>query len=89
MPAAIAAGRSLAAAAGKPEFFVVGGEAIYRAALPFADRLYITEVDTEIEGDAFFPDFDMSEFTESDRRDVEASEKNQYSFTIRTLDRLA
>lgn len=89
MPTAIAAGRALAAAAGKPEFFVVGGEAIYAAALPFADRLYITEVDTEIDGDAFFPDFDAGAFTESDRRDVDAGEKNQFSFTIRTLDRLA
>ena len=47
MPAAIAAARALAVAASKSEFFVVGGEAIYAAALPFADRLYITEVDTE------------------------------------------
>lgn len=88
-PAAIAAGRALAAAASKPEFFVVGGEAIYAAALPFAERLYVTEVDTEIEGDAFFPDFDTAAFTETDNRRVEADEKNQFSFTIRTLDRLA
>lgn len=89
MPAAIAAARALAVAASKSEFFVVGGEAIYAAALPFADRLYITEVDTEIDGDAFFPDFDRAAFKETDHRKVEASEKNQYRFTIRTLDRLA
>lgn len=89
MPAAIAAGRALAIAAGKPELFVVGGEAIYAAALPFADRLYITDVDTKIDGDAFFPEFDAAAFTETESRRVEANEKNQFSFTIRTLDRLA
>lgn len=89
MPAAIAAGRALAIAAGKPELFAVGGEAIYAAALPFADRLYITDVDTKIDGDAFFPEFDVAAFTETESRRVEANEKNQFSFTIRTLDRLA
>lgn len=89
MPAAIAAGRALASAAGRAELFVVGGEAIYAAALPFADRLYITEVDADIDGDAYFPGFDPSAFAEAGRRHVEADEKNQFSFTIRTLDRLA
>lgn len=88
MPAAIAAGRSLASAKGKQELFVVGGSAVYAAALPFADRLYVTEVDTDIEGDAFFPDFDTALFAETGRRRVEANEKNQFDFTIRTLDRL-
>ena len=88
MPAAIATGRALAAAKGKQELFVVGGGGVYAAALPFADRLYITEVDTEIEGDAFFPDFDADLFKQIDCRPVEANEKNQFDFTIRTLDRL-
>lgn len=89
MPAAIAAGRALASAAGRSELFVVGGEAIYAAALPHADRLYITDVDADIDGDAFFPKFDGGVFAESDSRRIEADAKNQYSFTIRTLDRLA
>lgn len=89
MSAAIAAGRALSTAAGKTELFVVGGETIYAAALPFADRLYITEVETRIDGDAFFPEFDAAMFAESDNRRVDADDKNQFSFTIRTLDRLA
>lgn len=89
MPAAIAAGRSLAQATRRDELFVVGGEAIYAAALPFADRLYVTDVDAEIQGDAFFPKFDASAYTETRQRRVEANEKNQFGFTIRTLDRLA
>lgn len=89
MAAAIATGRALATAGGKTELFVVGGGAIYTAALPFADRLYVTEVETEIDGDAFFPEFDTSVFKETDSRRVEADDKNQFDFTIRTLDRLA
>ncbi len=89
MEAAIATGKSLAVAAGRSECFIVGGETIYGAALPFADRLYITEVDTEIEGDAFFPDFDETAYQEVERRAIAADEKNQYDYVIRTLDRLA
>ncbi|NVH78545.1 dihydrofolate reductase, partial [Paraburkholderia sp. JPY432] len=37
------------------EVFILGGGEIYRLALPLADRLYLTEVDVEIDGDAFFP----------------------------------
>ena len=84
---AIEAARALALAAGKPEFFVTGGSAIYAAALPLADRLYITEVETTLEGDARFPEFDEAQFEEVSRRDVSADEKNQFDFTIRTLDR--
>lgn len=45
------------------EIFVIGGEAIYREFLPIAQRLYLTEVDTNVlEADAWFPEFDKSEF---------------------------
>ncbi|MGH7283899.1 MAG: dihydrofolate reductase [Polyangiaceae bacterium] len=51
-----------------PEPFVIGGAEIYRAAFPLATKLYITEIDQEPEGDAFFPDFDRSEWKETERR---------------------
>lgn len=37
------------------EIFVIGGGEIYRMALPLADRVYLTEIDLTIEGDAYFP----------------------------------
>ena len=37
--------------------FVIGGAQIYRQALPLADELLLTEIDLEVEGDAFFPEF--------------------------------
>lgn len=38
------------------EYFVIGGAELYSQALPLAERLYLTEVDTDVEGDAFFPE---------------------------------
>lgn len=86
---AIQAGRALAAAKGKTEIFVTGGSGLYAASLPIADRLYITEVATSLDGDATFPDFDEAEFTEINRTDFSKDEKNEHDFSIRVLDRRA
>ena len=50
------------------EVFVIGGEQLYRAALPLADRLYLTEVEVAPEADAFFPEVDRALWQESERR---------------------
>jgi dihydrofolate reductase len=47
---------AFAACEGADEVFVAGGAAMYREAMPFADRIYLTLVHTKIEGDAFFPE---------------------------------
>lgn len=44
------------------EVFVIGGEAVYKEALPIADKLYITLVDYDGEGDAFFPEYRTADF---------------------------
>lgn len=45
------------------DIFIAGGYGIYKEALPYADKMYITEVELEIEGgDSFFPDFDKAAF---------------------------
>ncbi|WP_413615168.1 dihydrofolate reductase [Halomonas cupida] len=48
------------------EIMVMGGAQIYAQALPVAQRLYLTEVDIELEGDAFFPELDLSQWQEVD-----------------------
>ncbi len=53
-----------AAAAGETECFVVGGEMLYRAALPFADRIYATEIEGDFECDRFFPPLDETQWEE-------------------------
>jgi len=49
------------------EIFFIGGAELYAQAIPLADRLYLTEVDIEAEGDAWFPDYDCSAFREVSR----------------------
>ncbi|MGA8045400.1 MAG: dihydrofolate reductase [Dermatophilaceae bacterium] len=56
---------------GGEEVFVIGGGQIYRLAMPLADRLLITEVDLEPEGDVTFPRIDRSEWVEVSRDERE------------------
>jgi len=85
LPPAVAAGRAMAAKMGVTEVCVIGGAEIYKAALPLADRLVITDVEAEVEADAFFPAFDRSEWREVSAQRVEADADNEFSFTIRDL----
>lgn len=50
--------KKLLAALPAGESFVIGGEHMYRELLPYADTLYITEIEEDFEGDAYFPRFD-------------------------------
>lgn len=54
-----------------PDPFVIGGAEIYRAALPFATRMLLTEIDQSPEGDTYFPDFDRKVWKEVERRSGE------------------
>jgi dihydrofolate reductase len=58
---------ALAAARGVEEAFVIGGAQIYALALSFARRLYLTEIERDFEGDAFFPEFERSRWREVSR----------------------
>lgn len=68
-----------------PRAFVIGGEQLYRAALPLAQTLILTRIDREYEGDTFFPDFSDQPFTLVDRRPLAAS----VPLTIETYHRKA
>lgn len=52
---------------GDDDVFVVGGAQIYHQAMPYADRLYLTEIDREVDGDTFFPEFTDAEWTPTSR----------------------
>lgn len=66
------------------EITIIGGGEIFSLALPVVNRIYLTEVNDEVEGDAYFPDFDESAFTETSR---EEGEHNGLTYVIRTLDK--
>ncbi len=77
----------LAAANGEEEAFIIGGAEIYSLSLPFLDRLYLTEVDAEPEGDVFFPEIDLSEWNLISSESHPADEKNEHPFTIKLYER--
>ena len=67
---------------------VAGGAEIYRQALPMADRIYMTEIAGEPEGDAYFPELIPEEWREIAREDHPATpKKDDYPFTFITYDR--
>lgn len=74
------------------EVMVIGGAEIYKTALPQADKLYITRVDAEIEGDAFFPEIDSSVWQETNREGFLASDSalktNTYDYAFCVLDKV-
>lgn len=73
---------------GVDEVCVIGGAALFEAALPRAKRLYITEIEAEPEGDTFFPAFDESLFREVANERHDAGEKDDHAFAFRILERI-
>lgn len=82
LEAALDAGQRLALDAGHDEVMIAGGGELYAATVPLADRLYLTEVDLEPEGDAFFPAFDTGAFEVVLRQAFPASLDDEASFTF-------
>jgi dihydrofolate reductase len=67
------------------EAFVIGGGMLYRTSLPFADKLYITEVDKVVEdADTYFPIIDLSIWKETSRSEQMVDEKSGLKFTFVT-----
>ncbi len=66
------------------EIFIGGGEEVFRHFLPSADRMILTWIDEEFEGDTFFPEFDESEWRVVSREEHQPDEKNRwpYSFVV-------
>lgn len=79
--------RAQAKADGVAEVCVIGGAQIYNETLPVADRLYLTEVAAEPDGDAYFPDPDPAVWREISAEHREAGEGDDHAYTIRVLER--
>jgi dihydrofolate reductase len=65
----------------EPELFIIGGAQIYQQAITLANRLYLTEIETNIKGDAHFPEFSEKDWRET-RRDKNQNETYRYDFVI-------
>jgi dihydrofolate reductase len=72
---------------GIDEVMIIGGAAIYQASLPMADRLYLTHVHANVEGDAYFPTVDFDQWKEVGREDFKKDESNPYDYSFSIYDR--
>jgi dihydrofolate reductase len=70
------------------EAFVIGGGEIYRLALPFLHRIYLTTLDLHVEGDVYFPEINPEQWTITREDRFRPDPKNTYSFMIQVLDRI-
>ena len=77
----------LARAEGAEELMVIGGEEIYRVMLPLSTRLYLTEVDVQVAGDAYFPDIDPVDWHELRREAFPAGDAGCSSYSFVVLER--
>jgi dihydrofolate reductase len=87
LPDAITLARTLALTRGGDEIMVIGGADVFRAALPRTNRIYWTTIHAKPEGDVSFPDFDLAAWTEVERQELPAGEKDDVTATLRILER--
>ena len=79
---ALALAEDIALIDGARELVVIGGAEIYREAIPGADRLYLTEVHAQVEGDAYLPEIDWRQWREVSRERHGASGPNPYDYSF-------
>lgn len=70
-----------------PELMICGGASVYKQFLPLSQKLYLTYVHANPEGDTFFPEVNMSEWKEIWREDHKADDKNKYDYSFVILER--
>lgn len=80
--------QALAAAGDVEEVAIIGGEDIYRLFLPMTDRIHLTLIHTELEGDTWFPSLDERHWRVAEERERPADDKNPYRMTFRRLERI-
>jgi dihydrofolate reductase len=80
---------SIAEENGEEEVFIIGGGEIYRQSMPYWDKVYLTRVDIEVEGDVFFPELDNKEWRLLSDEPHETDEKNIYQYSFQVYERYA
>lgn len=73
---------------GEEEVFIIGGGTIYQQSLPFLDSIYLTEVQTELAGDTFFPELNFNNWKVSEILSHKKDSKNDFDFIIKKYERI-
>lgn len=79
---------AVSAAGAAEELMIIGGGEIYRLFLPQANRIYLTRVAVEVDGDTIFPELDTAEWRETSREEHPAGDGNDHAFAIVTYERI-
>lgn len=80
---------AIALCANDSEIFVIGGGELYRAALPQADRIYLTVVDAEPVGDTQMPEFNAAQWHKQSTREFTSDERHAHDYRFEIHDRVA
>jgi len=70
------------------EIIIMGGAGLYEQMLENANRLHLTEVHAEVEGDVFFPEFNKADWLEIEREEHSSDEKNEFDYSFVVLERV-
>ncbi len=79
---------AFAAVDSSDEAFIIGGAQIYAEAMPYADRLYITRIEHDFEGDTSFPDYDESQWRLISGERHDRGETFEYPFVFELYERI-
>ena len=79
--------QALTAVSSDQELMVIGGAGLFAELMPLVDRLYLTEIDGEYEGDVYFPELDLGQWHEVFREEHPRDERHDSPFTFRILER--
>lgn len=81
-------GIDFAKSSGERELFIIGGGKIYEQTIELADKLYITHVHTKLNGDTFFPSYDLTNWKAEKVMEHQADDTHNYAFTIMNYKRI-
>ena len=72
----------------KEEVFVIGGATIYNLLMPYVTKMYITQINKNFEGDAFFPNIDKKKWKIIEQEKHSSTSKNNFSYEYITYEKI-
>ena len=78
---------AIKAAGNVPEAMVIGGFQIFKEFFPIANKIYLTIIDNNFEGDTYFPEYTKSEWRETKKEEHKKDKENPYDYTFLVLER--
>ena len=79
---------ALKAAEASEEVMIIGGAQIYKEFLPKTNRMYLTIIEHEFDGDTYFPEYKIEEWKETEYKEYEKDAENPYDYVFLTLERI-